>query len=880
MPASASMVVKLLSYPDVQKIKSPVIKGDLNPIWTNLPGFFPFRGSISDLESVNLSIAIYNNTLLTWKLLGSKVVSLRGVSNSGSIKTDIMVNPKAIHGGTHACIVKGRFNIMQKSKYQQTGEVVVLRSDEQYVCVNVMRVDNVVLALDRGIVNSYVTVEWGGQTKQTRVVYNSYSPAFNETCFFPIIVPESVKSRAKEYIKCVQEDLETHSTITFNLWEIGADDAKNNIGSCTFFFDSLEEGKPDDRQYYDEKTEQNVTTRQRIWSGRRDLSTPFVAGGGTSHLYFEVYVLFEIEKELMYAGLRERYHDKLPDKDWAFLDRIWDNEEREIQSNFPEETRRKFLLRQNDEYNREHLLPLFLSKMKYPNKDKREAKKSGSETSQTQDDEEIISYLPIEKPEHIAYFVSSIPFDPSAHSEIWASPDFLIAMGKGDIEEHALLLGNLLMGAEDGEVGGGGLFSKRSTIPPLSSRVFLCIGTLKETHREHIWVMTIEKNCRDVTFWEPSTGKSKRLERRIEQSNELSEYLRQVDITKKKTKTAGDTATAKTKRGKKAEQSEEEEEDEDEYESDEEDHRMQLDLAVKAEDVFIREDEIDSQYQRLDWKRVGRKTEKPKDTTNPVMEETKVPQSIISKLEKRDEEELKKATTMWVQPRVFPGTEEVMLPYRTIEVMFNNTNIYMNRQHYDPAKILYDLHNNMYWKEYMPGQRTELVSFYTPRSFEAPIHMTRASDLQIKIIKEIRLGISAFRSGINLGTSWMAQSNDIVVSMNKHLIFLEELARGNVSKEDQKTKKDEFRNSIKERMPPDCKFSALPARFVFTDPDRIRQVLLEESGDFFRINHKWLKFALAVKLFPYAGGVNSVRVMIATFQSMSEELNIQPESKQ
>lgn len=880
MPASPSLVVTLLSYPTLKRIKSPVIKGDLNPIWPALPGSYPYRGSISDLESVNLSISVYNNNLITRSLLGSKVVSLRGVSNSGTIKTDVQVDPKAIHGGTHTCIVKGRFNIMQKSKYQQTGEVVVLRSDEQYICVNVMRVDNVVLAQDRGIVNSVVTVEWGGQSKQTRVVYNSYSPAFNETCFFPMIVPENAKSRSKEYIKCVQEDLQTHSSIAFSLIEIGPDDSKNSLGSCTFFFDSLDEGKPDDRQYYDEKTEQNVTTRQRIWSGRRDLSTPFVSGGGTSHLYFEVYVLFEYEKELQYAGLREKYQDKLPDKDWSYLDRMWDSEEREVQNNFPDETRRRFVLRQNDEYNREHLLPLYLAKMKYPNLKRREPKKPATaDSSLVTDEDEVISYLPIEKPEHIAYFVSSIPFDPNEHNEIWASPDFLIAMGKGDIEEHALLLANLLMGSEEIDQSGG-LFSKKSTIPPLSSRVFVCIGTLKESHRPHVWVMTIEKNCKDVTFWEASTGKSKRLERRIEQSTELSEYLRRAEPVRKKTKTAGDQTTAKTKRGKRGEEhSEEEGDDEDEYESEEGEAREQLDLAVKAEDVFIREDEIDDQYQRLDWKRVGRKTEKLKDPNNPTMEETKTPHSFITKLEKRDEEELKKATTMWVQPRVFPGSAEVVLPYRTIEVMFNNMNVFMNRQHFDPAKILYDVHNNMFWKEYMPGWRTELVSFYTPRSFDAPIHMTRANDVQLKIIKEIRLGISAFRSGINLGTSWMAQSHDLVGIMNKHLVFLEEIARGNVSKEDQKAKKDEFRNAVKERMPPDCKFSALPARFVFVDPDRIRQVLLEESGDFFRINHKWLKLALAVKLFPYAGSVNSVRVMIATFQAMSEQLNLEPQAK-
>lgn len=50
--------------------------------------------------------------------------------------------------------------------------------------------DNVILQLDRGIVNTYMEVTWGGTVKRTKTAYHTYKPIFNDTLYFPIIINE------------------------------------------------------------------------------------------------------------------------------------------------------------------------------------------------------------------------------------------------------------------------------------------------------------------------------------------------------------------------------------------------------------------------------------------------------------------------------------------------------------------------------------------------------------------------------------------------------------------------------------------------------------------------------------------------------------------
>ena len=102
----------------------------------------------------------------------------------------------------------------------------------------------------------------------------------------------------------------------------------------------------------------------------------------------------------------------------------------------------------------------------------------------------------IDSPLHAARFVSLIPFQriedfDSERVEIWHSIQAFMGRGCGDVEDHSVLLCNLLLG--------------------FGLETYICVGTNMEG--AHTWVMTIEheRGLSKVTFWESLTGQKFKL---------------------------------------------------------------------------------------------------------------------------------------------------------------------------------------------------------------------------------------------------------------------------------------------------------------------------------------------------------------------------------
>lgn len=60
---------------------------------------------------------------------------------------------------------------------------------------------------------------------------------------------------------------------------------------------------------------------------------------------------------------------------------------------------------------------------------------------------------------------------------------------------------------------------------PFENRIFVCIGKLKETKANHVWVMSISDDYKDVTFWEPKLFKKFVLKGRIDESEKIRNFL-------------------------------------------------------------------------------------------------------------------------------------------------------------------------------------------------------------------------------------------------------------------------------------------------------------------------------------------------------------------
>lgn len=114
---------------------------------------------MNDLESQSLRLKLFDNNSLFKTLLSDKVVGLKGVLSSQRIKTDLLL-VDSLSKDKYYSTVEGGVNVEHQIKYKQLGESVVLYSKKRYLCINVMRVENIRPAETRGIVDSFISIEW------------------------------------------------------------------------------------------------------------------------------------------------------------------------------------------------------------------------------------------------------------------------------------------------------------------------------------------------------------------------------------------------------------------------------------------------------------------------------------------------------------------------------------------------------------------------------------------------------------------------------------------------------------------------------------------------------------------------------------------------
>lgn len=133
----------------------------------------------------------------------------------------------------------------------------------------------------------------------------------------------------------------------------------------------------------------------------------------------------------------------------------------------------------SDQYRQKHLLPFFVSKITPPDSNNLIIGKDGT------------LVRGIRTMSEVAHFVRCIPFRAQSEYQmdrVWASPDFVLTMRLGTVEEHALLLGSMLRGVkhEDSSDLPGPKAPKKSKITEESSettiedRVFVCLGRSRE----------------------------------------------------------------------------------------------------------------------------------------------------------------------------------------------------------------------------------------------------------------------------------------------------------------------------------------------------------------------------------------------------------------
>ncbi len=104
-----------------------------------------------------------------------------------------------------------------------------------------------------------------------------------------------------------------------------------------------------------------------------------------------------------------------------------------------------------------------------------------------------------------------------------------------------------------------------------------------------------------------------------------------------------------------------------------------------------------------------------------------------------------------------------ILPYKSIDVVFNKKNVWINLQHPDPVRILYDLYNNTKWHCVLKTKddagkelvwKNDIPTFYSFRNFAPAYSEDELDALKKAISKTVNDSIKTTRLLKNFPTKF------------------------------------------------------------------------------------------------------------------------------
>lgn len=133
-------------------------------------------------------------------------------------------------------------------------EVIIKKENYLVIVVNKLNVFDSIE--DGGEVSVFATVEWAGTMKRTRLVKR---PNLNEQLFFNLPIEDAIRDDNAKLADYLNDELETKSEITFNVW---ADTGKinlENLGSAKVCLSALHACSHEDKVFTDERTKQKIS---------------------------------------------------------------------------------------------------------------------------------------------------------------------------------------------------------------------------------------------------------------------------------------------------------------------------------------------------------------------------------------------------------------------------------------------------------------------------------------------------------------------------------------------------------------------------------------------------------------------------------------------
>lgn len=559
--------------------KSEVVSSCSNPQFSNFDDVIVFRGTYSSLEAQNLVFKLISHTALFSNVLSVKTVNLQGIFEFERIKSDFALVDEQSNEKYNSKF-EASVKIETDTRYQQKGDNTTLYSTKKYLCINIMRIENIRPAETRGIVDSFVSVEYTGISQRTRTIKENNNPIFNETLFFMVPIKEDLLKDIPRNAQKINEQFAKNNEVVFNLMIEGDDNTYDNLGIANFHLSDLKTaGIVQQRKYFADDLKKDKRYMSRIYTGKIKLVSAFSLSNNT-YINFEAWFLDDFPDLIDFGEKKslKEMGDKIPVelsyalKNTKDTDEFYDKYKKRIAEvfrqyvNYSFKERCFFEVYQMDQYKNVHLVPYYLSAISLPLKN---FTKTDRENNPFFHDYNLTTL------DEIAHFVRCFPINLDSKGDVWSSPDYVVKVRKGGLEDHAILMACLMLGLKkikkitleelEGDLNNstknpisekeGAITSKTKTtntettkgntakggttvgqtpmqvettiaeVFPYENRVFVCVGKLKFQKQRHTWVMTIGDDYRDITFWDPKMFYKFNLYGRVLEPDKLRNFL-------------------------------------------------------------------------------------------------------------------------------------------------------------------------------------------------------------------------------------------------------------------------------------------------------------------------------------------------------------------
>eukprot|EP00658_Telonema_sp_P-2_P055407 TRINITY_DN4404_c0_g1_i2.p1 TRINITY_DN4404_c0_g1~~TRINITY_DN4404_c0_g1_i2.p1 ORF type:complete len:683 (-),score=153.90 TRINITY_DN4404_c0_g1_i2:164-2212(-) len=677
-------------------------------------------------------------------------------------------------------------------KYRQFGAPVQLKPGVKYLALEIVQADNLPKTDENGYTDCFFVAEWEGMRQKTKVVLKSLNPKFGERLYFPILLykfDEETLGQKEPFVKLTAYDYDDdgtsdfHGHVSFGLHEI-------NDCRETTIEDIMDTRILEKTVKLDQCSNPKASVTFRAWF------TPKLEDEDGNEIFLEAPK--ETEKKRLPEEFKER-------------ETSWERSIREIAPRAFKKARRYggFTYKAMDERAIEHFLPAYLAPMQGP--------------------------LDLTNPKEVVRMVSSITFEADAETlkvgdgdNSWASPKFFLDVKKGDAEDHAIMLANMLLG--------------------LQFDTYLCTGrafvrivdeatdeeTIGPSEDEHVWVMVRWPNG-TVSHFETITGFEYRLEERWTGCEEQDSEDEEEPV-----------APAEGAEGELGLVDNQEEEENDTF---------QLFFEAEAplaQDMMSPEDGMAALRAMFEGANVGDDdTDSGPDYPDP-------------------------------QPERFA-------PYATLQTIANHENCWANVQYsLNPNKCMYEIDSTDQWKPFCsfddgftPDDKLK-AAFYDDPQIAGRLKQGKANDLATKILFILKEGVRFRREKDMLDTDiWEfdpeadpPQPGNITQVLSKGLKLMEEQMIVEEKTEQARVARrlQLWKAEIQRCVPKNMGFEGIPINFSFSDAkriknriiDRFEDWILEEAEDEFQ-------FAFGACCCPYYCGVNSTWIYVCKIRPLPPE---------